>query len=401
MILITTPNNRDSGPGGCCWEMIQSAAHWNTDCFDFTKEELDEFIQSNSQNNFIFVQYSYKELGRDDEWLNQQIRSMNNDLATVKRELLLEWPRSHEGAVFAEEDLNKMLPFLKDPVTYIYGLNKRFPIAFYEVPDFNLNYILSCDISGGLSQDNSTIDIIHPEDFRIVGTFRNNKIDTDTFKELLKELMTFYFSHSVLVIERNYCGLAILQSLMKDPMIEPRMFRENKEALAEKKLSNGTVVKQKTKKVSYGVDTTAKSRAQMHDLLRQIVETEYDKIVSKDLFDEIANLEIRNGRIDHRVGGHDDSLMAYLIFRWAVVYGTCFKDKFGIYSTPSKMNVRVVSSSENINKIQNIIANANRIDGSAQLNANTILKELVERERKIKMHYRDDKTSTMLDNFLK
>jgi hypothetical protein len=52
--------------------------------------ELDEFILKNSGNNFIFVQYSYLELGRTNEWLEVQIRNFQNDLAKVKRELLLD-----------------------------------------------------------------------------------------------------------------------------------------------------------------------------------------------------------------------------------------------------------------------------------------------------------------------
>ena len=35
----------------------------------------------NSQNNYISVQYSYIELGRDDNWLQEQIRYYNNDMA--------------------------------------------------------------------------------------------------------------------------------------------------------------------------------------------------------------------------------------------------------------------------------------------------------------------------------
>ena len=404
MILITTPNTKDKegSPGKFCWDLIQDAAKWNTDCFDFTDHELDEFIQSNSKNNFIFVQYTYLELGRDEKWLNEVIRSMNNDTATVKREILLDWPRSQEGSVFSEDDLDKIAAFIRPPKMTIYGLNKRFPIYFYETPDFNLNYILSCDVSGGLSQDNSTIDIIHPEDFRIVGTFRNNKIDVPTFKDLLKELMTLYFRHSLLVVERNYCGIAILQDLMKDPIIEPRMYREYKMAAAEKKTVSGVVVKQKSKVLVYGVDTTAKSREQMHDILRQIVENEYDKIISQDLYDEIAGLEIRNGRVDHRVGGHDDSLMAYLVFRWAVTYGTCFRDKFGIYPSPSKINVRVVSSSENLSKIQTIIENANRAEASTNLNNSIWYNRLFEQDQRLKAQDTEKNDhATLLDNFLK
>ena len=172
---------------------------------------------------------------------------------------------------------------------------------------------------------------------------------------------------------------------MKDPQIEPRMYRENREALGEKKTQNGFVVKKKSATVAYGVDTNTITRKQMFDMLPEIVETEYDKFVSPNVYNDLASLERkRNGKIEHSSSGHDDSLMAYLIFRWAVFYGKCFRDKFGISSIPSRMNVRVVSSQENFSKIEAIIKNANAADNvSTNFQGNDIYKSLMDQEQKL------------------
>lgn len=356
--IITTPNNLDTPAGAYCHQMIQMAAKWVFECFDFSDTELDTFLESNSQNNYFFVQYTYKELGRTDEWLRVMIRECNNDLAKVKREILLEWPFSSDASVLSEEQLDKIHQFIKQPLTRL--LVNNYVINMYEAPDVNLNYILSCDVSGGLSRDNSVINIIHPEDFRIVGDFVNNKIDTDSFRKLISTLMTVYFRNALLVIERNSYGLNILQNLMKDPRIEPRMHREDRETLGEKKQANGFTVKQKTKTIAYGVDTNSVTRKQMFDLLPEIVDTEYDKFVSPNIYDNLASLEKKkNGKIEHSSSGHDDSLMAYLIFRYAVFHGKCFRDRFGISPIPSRMNVKSESSSADIMKITSIIQNAN------------------------------------------
>ena len=84
---------------------------------------------------------------------------------------------------------------------------------------------------------------------------------------------------------------------MKDPQIEPRMYRENREALGEKKTQNGFVVKKKSATVAYGVDTNTITRKQMFDMLPEIVETEYDKFVSPNVYNDLASLERkRNGK---------------------------------------------------------------------------------------------------------
>lgn len=396
--ITTTPNNLDVDAGAYCYGMIQISAKWTVDCFDFNDEELDNFIQANSENNFIFVQYTYKQLGRDDKWLEEMVRECQGNRAKIKREILLDWPKSMDSSVFNEEQLDKVYEFVKEAKTSLFILSKQYRVDFYETPDFNLNYILSCDVAGGLSRDNSVINIIHPEDFRIVGDFTSNKIDTDNFKLLIKELMTFYFRNALLVIERNSYGLPIISNLIKDASIEPRMYREDKEAQGEKKQQNGFTVKKKTKTISYGVDTNTVTRKQMLDMLQEIVETEYDKFISPNLYNNLVTLERKKtGKIEHSSSGHDDSLMAYLIFRWAVYYGKCFRDKFGISPVPSRMNVRVVSSQENFSKIESLIVSANTTSSiSASLSDNQIYQQLLEQQRKI-----DSSESKQLNSFLR
>lgn len=379
--ITTTPNNLDIPQGAFCKKMIEMAAPFHPKLFDYTDEELDEYVSLNSGNDFLFVQYTYKELGRDEKWLQQCIREFNGNMLKVKREVLLEWPRSTDVSVFTESQLDKIFHCLKEPV-FTLPINK-YSFYFYEKVDFNRNYILSCDVSGGISKDFSTIVIIDPADFHVVGVFKNNRIDTDNFTKLIELVMTDVLLQSILIIERNSYGLAILDRLMKNPKIEPRMLCEAREQTAEKTMANGFIVKRKNKNIIYGVDTTSKSRRLMMEMLPEIVETEYDKIISKFLYDEIAGLENKkNGKIEHSDTSHDDVLMAYLIFRYAVYYGKCLKQKFGISPIPSQNNVKTKSSSESIDKIFGIINNANQFDAQPQSANNEMQEYLMEYKRK-------------------
>ena len=379
--IATTPNNVDTPHGAYCRMMIDKAAPFNLECFDMDDAQLVDYIKNNSSNDFVFVQYDYLQLGRDDAWLQQQIRSFQGDLAKVKRELLLEWPRSTDSSVFNEVQLDNIHENLKQKLTSI-NVNGYF-IDFYEVPDVNTNYVLSCDIAGGLSQDNSVITFIAPDDFRVVGDFRNNKIDTESMKKLIETLMKNWFRNSILIVERNSYGLNILQSFMKDREIEPRMLREEREQLGEKTQKDGFTVKKKTKNIVYGVDTTQQSRRLMFELLPEIIETEYDKIASPRIYEDIAGLERkRNGKIEHSVTSHDDSLMSYLFFRYALHYGKCLKERFHISAIPTKSNVKVVSSAENIQRIDTMLKTANSLDTLAGSN-NEIYEFLRKREEQL------------------
>lgn len=128
----------------------------------------------------MYITYSYTELGLTKEWYNQMLRLMNNDTLNAKRELDLIWPESDEDSVFSEDELDNIRQYLK-PILFTLTVN-GYAINFYEHPDFTMNYILSCDVSGGLSQDRSVISIIDPRNFHIVGIFASARIDTDSFR---------------------------------------------------------------------------------------------------------------------------------------------------------------------------------------------------------------------------
>lgn len=378
--ITTTPNNVDTEHGAYAKKMIDKAAKFEYACFDMKNAELDEFVQKNSSNNFIFVQYTYKELGRTDDWLKEQIRYFQGDMAKVKRELLLEWPKSTDMSLFSEEQLDLISSFVKPPVTSI-NINGYF-VQFYETPDVNLNYIISCDIAGGLSQDNSAMTIISPEDFRVVGDFRNNKIDTENMKKLIERTMKDFFRNAILIIERNSYGLNLIQYFMKDRSIEPRMVQEEKEVLGEKTQKDGFTVKRRVKNIVYGVDTNQKTRKLMFELLPEIVDGEYDKIVSPRLYEDIAGLERkRNGKIEHSNASHDDSLMSYLIFRYALHYGHSLKNKFKISPIPSKANIKTESIDRDILKIEKILNEVQTPEGLSMVN-NQVYDFLKEHERK-------------------
>jgi hypothetical protein len=359
--ITTTPNNVDIEQGSYCKMMIDKAAKFNVSCFDMNDEEFIQFIKDNSSNDFVFAQYDYKDLGRDDAWLTQQIRYFQGDIAKVKRELLLEWPRSTDSSLFTEEQLDKIFQFVKKPMASLKVDN--YFIEFYEQPDFNTNYIISCDVAGGLSQDNSAISIIAPDDFRIVGDFKNNKIDTEHMKRLIESLVKNYFKNAILIVERNSYGLNIIQYFMGDRDVERRMVREERDAIGEKTQKDGFNVKRRTRNIVYGVDTNMKSRRLMMELLPEIIDNEYDKLCSPKLYDDIAGMERKKtGKIEHSDSSHDDILFSYLIFRYALHYGDSLRQKFGISPVPSKSNLKAIGTNSNITKIGSIIENANKFD---------------------------------------
>jgi len=185
---------------------------------------------------------------------------------------------------------------------------------------------------------------------------------------------------------------------MKDRVIEPRMIREERIQKGEKKTADGFVVRRKTKNIMYGVDTNTKTRPQMFDLLPDIVNFEPEKIISPHFYQDIADLQTKkNGKIEHADGAHDDSLMSYLFFRWALHFGSCLRTKFKISPIPTQSNIKVVSSAEDIRKIGAIIDAANQMDDMPSVNTQAF-EYLREREAKLKTQ---SSKSRLLDDLFK
>lgn len=393
--ITTTPNNLSLPQARYCYNMIQSACKFNYNFYDLSDADLEDYVHKNSMNDFVYIYYSYQDLGLGQDWYMSLLRTMNNDRANALRELDCEWPDASEDNVFIQEQLDKIKIHLKPIITTL-NIN-NYAVSFYERPDFKLNYIISCDCSGGLSLDRSVITIIHPKDFHVVAIFANSRIDTDSFRELIFKLSTFYFRNSVVNIENNSMGIAILDALMKTEL-EPRLYKEYVERQAEKTLSDGNVVKQKTKRLVYGTSTNTKSRELMFELLPAIVDDEPDVFVSDLFFGELKNL-VRNkhGKVEARSGFHDDIIMSYLITRYSLNYGKTFQTLFHINSIASESNMHTIElDNAQLASFSNFIDNANRstfensnniLDNLNSINSNTAIATAADQLLKDKMGY--------------
>lgn len=63
------------------------------------------------------------------------------------------------------------------------------------------------------------------------------------------------------------------------------------------------------------------------DLLLSIVRDTPNVITSPMVFNDIRNLRYNNGKIEASEKTHDDSIMSYLITRWAIAYTPWFRNK--------------------------------------------------------------------------
>lgn len=199
--------------------------------WDYDNDDTDYVFNyvhdpNHSANNFVYIEFSYKQLGETEAWLDNQIRAMQGDMALVKRELLLQWTLASNTSPFDEEQLSNIEQYIiKEPYGTIELLNNEYSITILRHPKNirNKNYVIGVDVSGGLGNDASAITVIDPKDQSIVMVFKNNFISVTKLSELLIELVTTYIPNAVVIPERNSMGIALI-NLLDESVISDNLY---------------------------------------------------------------------------------------------------------------------------------------------------------------------------------
>ena len=321
-VITTTPNALSDPSGEFAYMIRNGSLRFRLEFYDYGPTKVRHLIDTQAEFNFVYAEYTYKELGRSEEWFRVQCRELLNDQVKIKRELLLVWPMSTEGSVFTEEQLDVLIKYQRDSIATM-PVNIRdtvipagMEMEFIEMPNPAKSYILSIDTSGGVGRDYTSFILIDPDTMKAIGLIKTNTADDDAIKAIARYLMVELFPKSVAVIERNYLGIIVINYLLKTGL-ESRLFYLEKEREAERTVGK-MVVRNKRRVKVYGVDTTATSREAMFRYLFQIIDELPHTICLKTLQDEIRTLHRKKtGKIEARSGFHDDVLMSYLIAVYA------------------------------------------------------------------------------------
>ena len=81
----------DTPAGMEAQEILDKTAKWTEKIYDMDKEQYDQYIASHGMdcNKILYIEYSYIQIGKTDEWL-QDISAEIGDPLTVRREILLQ-----------------------------------------------------------------------------------------------------------------------------------------------------------------------------------------------------------------------------------------------------------------------------------------------------------------------
>ena len=331
-IITTTAGRLDEKRGKYAFKIRSECMQFTEHLYDLSShQELEDLLVTNSTNQMIYIEFSYKQLGKDEKWFNKVIR--NKDPDVIKMDYLNRWiSGTSEGIVptYLLEKINDSLMEPKhttmiDQVRFLWYVDADTYASqsFHEIP-----FVIGCDTSDNVGRDYTTILLLDPRDMRVVSTARSNVTNLVTMaKSILRILKDF--PRSVFIPERNKNGAVFIDLIlteMEHTDFKPlhriyntvvQKFHDGKDPV------DYFDIRGEGRRV-FGFNTNETSRDVLtKQTLFNTLNINHGKIHDQELIAEISGLRQKRGRIDHgnEDGDHDDLLIAYLLTCWLVLYG--------------------------------------------------------------------------------
>ena len=309
--ITTTAAFLNNESGIYAHDFFLDSLEFHESFYDMDIDDIKRILRNEAKRNFIAIEYQYWDLGKGDDYFEEQCKALNYDKDAIDREVLNKWKTVGTSHPLGQEAISILEKYKISPV-HIAVINSIYRMKLYRDPDTidweNTPYIIGGDCSNNVGSDYSALVVTDPYTYEVIATIRTNMYSTMLFAQMIVDLMSKYFCKGILVLERNLNGATIIDRLIEiNANLASRIY-----APLDK---NGKIKE-------LGMSTTEKSRELVYgQVLKIAVDDSSDRIHDKVIIEEIKALERkRNGRIDHPDGGHDDLLISYLFTRWFLLY---------------------------------------------------------------------------------
>ena len=373
LLLTSTPGFLTTDEGKAAFDLKNRATIFSENWYDLPVNAIMDIIHTNTNSNFVYIKYTYQQLGKSEEWFRDLCITLNKDWEAIRREILLEWALANTNSPFSPEDLDTIKSLLRQPINTVL-INNKYELRIYEKIDLRYPPIMGVDVSGGYRRDSSAITIIDSYSTRVTAEMNNNFISTPELAMVIYKIVTEWIPNTVVNIERNGgFGASVIARLLQTS-IRKNLFYTIKDKVVEERVLGSAIHKTTQKTKVYGSDSTKTERETLMEILRDRVEYHKDKIVSPIIYEELSGLEVKkDGRIEHSSNTHDDQVFSWLWALYVYYYGGDLMRNWGITKhvlrTDADLEEAVVDIGEEQEDVVGNINTADNPDIQSQLDA--------------------------------
>ena len=299
-IFTSTPGDLDSRSGQDALAIVENTYKWTESFYDMDIDTVKETIETSGGNGIVYIEYQYKQLGKDETWFKEVCRVLNNNPLKIKREVFLKRMHGSETSPYAPEDLEAIAD-KKGTIIEERFINKIFKLDVYAELRKDKCYFVGVDVANGYGADNSAITVWDPYTLKTVGEFKSANIGVKALIKFIYVLIKKHVPRAMLIVERNANGEAVLDHL-RDTDIRGNIYFDNSKDLVganidDKLDAEGILKREAARRRLYGVYTQGKAREIMFGLLEGHINEHKDGFVGANVINDIMRLVRVRGKI--------------------------------------------------------------------------------------------------------
>lgn len=338
-IFTTTAGKKDTTEGKFAYSLINDGMYWNESLLDCTsKEEVHAVVRLHSKGLGYNINgtFNHRQLGYTDQWLMDMISESRSDKDAADRDYLNIWTSGTESSPLSTQ-LNQVIgnsiidPLYTNVSKEMYHMNWYIPERDIEKRMREGWIAIGLDSSNAVGRDDNALVFTDIRDMSVIATSGISEANLHRYAMWLAMLMVRY-ERTTLIIENKSSAQSILDTvavvLLKyginpfkriyNTVVDNHTTREND----YRRISSKEGFMEETylsMKGQFGFMTTGSRRALLYDtVLQEAAKSTGHLIKDRKLGTQILGLVLKNGRVDHVAGGHDDSVIAWLLCHWFI-----------------------------------------------------------------------------------
>lgn len=333
--VTTTAGDPTTIAGGFAYAMKNKCMRFQDkfyDCKD--RSEVTEILKSGSPREMFYILYNHLQLGKTDEWLQVQIIRTESTEEQADRDYRSIWRRSGTQGAIPKDIMNCILASEMDPLhtEIVDNLVFNYYVPYETLEDNNFYQkplVLGNDGSENIEKDYTTLWATDPLTMEPVFSFRCNTSNLNSIAKHIFLLLKRY-PRMIYVPERNHVGAMIVDTVIDllvrsgiDPFnrIYNTIINDAPSISAIAKPDMYDITGAIKGKFGFRTGSGKTGRTMLYSTtFKKALDICKHKIKDHTLVDQLRDLSVKNGRIDHPVGKHDDMVISWLLSCYFILF---------------------------------------------------------------------------------
>lgn len=351
VIMTTTAGNKEDKSGKFIYNLLQRSAVWTERFFDArNEEELRKMVQMNSipdeYGNVptrINATFSHRQLGKSDEWMRSKLVEFEQTVDAANADYFNVWSSGGVGTPF-KTDVAKIIRNSIRESQFVeiseegYAIHWQIREHEIEARMRDGKFFMGMDTSNAAGRDGIGMILIDIETGETIAAGSYNATNTTVFGTWLANFLVKY-DNIVANIESRSTGIAFMDTVMMifyKHDIDP--FRRLFNRAVDEYLENPerlTQIRQTPEhrrdlhfyaqnKSLFGFPTSGSGKFSREgiygNVLHRAVSVAAHLMRDERLVTQTLGLVIKNDRIDHESGSHDDMTISWLLGMWMMFH---------------------------------------------------------------------------------